>query len=369
MKGDRVDTVSNVHHVEDYNYSVQVNQWILKPSVLYILFEQADTHTRMQAIGPMSHWMLGGVNYCCLSLKSKDILSCIEHLETDWKMVKRPNDRQLMLKNAKVGRLIVSIAAVCMNVGVLSHTLIAGFKRAVFQVGNESYSMLRLPCPVYTQLMDVRFSPLNEIVFFLQCWAGLIVNLVTTGACGFAAVFAMHACGQLDIVMLHLEEMVEQNEDQPSAQKKLGTMVDIHLRALDFVSHIESVMHITCLIELTECTLNMCMLEYYMITENSKETAAAYGIIYISMTFNIFIFCYIAEKLTEQCKMVGETAYMTEWYRLPYKTAAGLILVILRAGSVTRITAGKILPMSLSTFADVVKTSFVYLNMLRTVAE
>lgn len=33
-----------------------------------------------------------------------------------------------------------------------------------------------------------------------------------------------------------------------------------------------------------------------------KETSIAYMIIYLSVTFNIFIFCYIGEVLTEQVK-------------------------------------------------------------------
>ncbi|XP_015431105.1 PREDICTED: odorant receptor 4-like [Dufourea novaeangliae] len=401
-KGSHVKMVNNVHHAEDYDYSIQVNRWILQPigvwpsinklskakwflsfllnlachavimftvapCLMFILFEDESIHMRMKAIGPMSAMLMGELNYWSLSLKTKDILRCFDYLDTDWKMVGRPQDRRVMLKNAKVGRMVVTVAAFALNIGVFSHSLMAGFKKMEFNIGNDTYAMLRLPCPCYSKLIDARYSPINEIVFFVQVLSGLIVNLVTVGAYGFAAVFAMHVCGQLSIAMSYLDELVEPNMDQPNAQEKLGDIVDIHLRALNFVSHIEDVMHLTCLIELTGCTLNMCMLEYYMITESSKENAVAYGVIYLSMTFNVFIFCYIGEKISEQGEMVGEKAYMTEWYRLPYKTASGLILVILRSSTVTKITAGKVLPMSIATFASVVKTSFVYFNMIRTV--
>ncbi|KAF3054507.1 Odorant receptor 365 [Nylanderia fulva] len=93
----------------------------------------------------------------------------------------------------------------------------------------------------------------------------------------------------------------------------------------------------------------------------------AYIIVYISMSFNIFIFCYIGEILTQQCKKVGETAYMTDWYRLPRKTALRLILIISRSSVVIKITAGILIQLSIATFSDVIKTSLVYLNMLRTV--
>ncbi|XP_026668784.1 odorant receptor 4-like isoform X2 [Ceratina calcarata] len=104
------------------------------------------------------------------------------------------------------------------------------------------------------------------------------------------------------------------------------------------------------------------------IKEKSKETVASYSILYASMSFNIFIFCYIGETLTEQCKEIGERVYMTEWYRLPPKVAIGLVLIISRSSAVTKITAGKLVQISIATFGDVFKTSFAYFNMLRTVA-
>ncbi|XP_076376077.1 odorant receptor 26 isoform X2 [Megalopta genalis] len=364
---------NNVHYAKDYNYSLQVNRWFLKPigiwpnlsetdraskilskllniachslmvftfapSMLYILFEDTSMYARLQAIGPMSHWLMGELNYCSLSFRTKDIVRCMRHVETDWKTIERPNDRQLMLKNAK---------------------------KPDFRVANDSNSMLRLPCPFYSNLMDVSRSPTNEIVYFLQILSGFIVNSVTVGACGLAGVFAMHACGQLNVVMSQLDSLVEPYGDQTFAQKRLTSIVKRHLRALNFVWYIEKIMHLICLVELLGCTLNICMLEYYILTEKTIKRTATYVIIYVSMIFNIFIFCYIGEKLTVQCRQVGEKAYMTQWYRLPYKTAAGLILLISRSGMVTSITAGKLLPISIATFGDVFKTSFVYFDMLR----
>ncbi|KAL0117023.1 hypothetical protein PUN28_010117 [Cardiocondyla obscurior] len=84
------------------------------------------------------------------------------------------------------------------------------------------------------------------------------------------------------------------------------------------------------------------------------------------MSFNIFIFCYIGETVTEQCKQVGETVYMTNWYRLPHKTARGLILIISRSNNVIKLTAGKLVYLSIATYGDVMKSSMIYLNMLRT---
>ncbi|KYQ53501.1 hypothetical protein ALC60_00027, partial [Trachymyrmex zeteki] len=52
------------------------------------------------------------------------------------------------------------------------------------------------------------------------------------------------------------------------------------------------------------------------------------------------------------CKYVGVTAYMTDWY-LHYKTARDLVLIIARLNNVIKITAGKLIHLSVSTFGDV----------------
>lgn len=44
---------------------------------------------------------------------------------------------------------------------------------------------------------------------------------------------------------------------------------------------------------------------------------------------------------------------MTDWYRLPHKTALSLMLVIARSSVVIKITAGKLVQLSVVTFSDV----------------
>ncbi|KYN37957.1 hypothetical protein ALC56_07581, partial [Trachymyrmex septentrionalis] len=87
--------------------------------------------------------------------------------------------------------------------------------------------------------------------------------------------------------------------------------------------------------------------------EESINTIITYIMVLTAMMFNIFIFCFIGELVSNQCKKVGEVAYMTDWYQLPHKIVLGLILIILRSRIVTKITAGKIFHMSIQTFGVV----------------
>lgn len=53
-----------------------------------------------------------------------------------------------MLKNVRIGRSIVFVAALCTYSGVLVYNVTEAFKKIVFHVANDSYFMCPLPCPI-----------------------------------------------------------------------------------------------------------------------------------------------------------------------------------------------------------------------------
>lgn len=98
-----------------------------------------------------------------------------------------------------------------------------------------------------------------------------------------------------------------------------------------------------------------------------------YCILLVSFSFNIFIPCYIGELLAVeviawcfsfffliindlsrwQCKKVGLAAYMVSWYRLPGKKAMCMVIIIAASESSPKLTAGKFVDLSLTTFCSV----------------
>lgn len=56
---------------------------------------------------------------------------------------------------------------------------------------------------------------------------------------------------------------------------------------------------------------------------------------------------------------------MTNWYLLPGNSALGFVLIILRSNIVVKITAGKMIELSLSTFGNVSIRKYVSLHLDR----
>lgn len=98
-----------------------------------------------------------------------------------------------------------------------------------------------------------------------------------------------------------------------------------------------------------------------------------YTTVLLTFTFNIFILCFIGQLLTDQVlikyliKVTRESlicyrlqsikVYITsstlDWYRIPHKTAHGLILIIAVSSIPIKITAGKFMDLSLNSFGAV----------------
>ncbi|XP_024871722.1 odorant receptor 4-like [Temnothorax curvispinosus] len=128
-------------------------------------------------------------------------------------------------------------------------------------------------------------------------------------------------------------------------------------------------MNKACLAELMGSNILMCLMGYFVIMNWSafdKAKLLSHFTAYLTACIIIFIYCYIGEILTKECEKIGDITYMTNWYKLPHKTALGLILIIMQSSHTIKITAGKIFQLSIATFGDVIKTSTAYLNFLRT---
>jgi len=204
------------------------------PSGLGILIESQETYeTKLRNIGPLTFWFIAMVNYSFLVIHIDDIRICIEHVKKDWQIVKKSKDREIMLRNAKIGRFIAGFCAVFMHSGVFSYNVIRGFSKDIIYVENSSVLVRALPYPFYSKILDAHFSPAYEFVFLLQCLSTFVVNSVTVAACGLTAVFVMHACGQLKILISWLDNFVdEENKKEIPVKQKFAIIAQHHLRVL-----------------------------------------------------------------------------------------------------------------------------------------
>jgi len=205
---------------------------IMLPCFLYVIFEAKDMPSKLNAIGPMLHRVMGSVNYWTLLNHSHDIRNCIRHMDADWELVQRVDDRKIMLHYAKIGRFIAGICTLFMHTSAFFFSIAKAIRTVTIVVDNKTITMYPMTCPIYRKFIDVRFSPVNQIMLGVQFSSTFVVSSSTVGVCSLAAVFAMHACGQLNVLYVWLKELSEDNKE--AAEHKLAVIVEHHLRALRY---------------------------------------------------------------------------------------------------------------------------------------
>ncbi|CAL1689216.1 unnamed protein product [Lasius platythorax] len=335
---------------------------------IYTFTDRSVMSEKLKMLGPLGYVFFSMLKYFFLIIRHKSFRQCIKILTKDWRMVREGYHREIMLRDAEKGHLLSKFCIVFMYCGGLSYNTIMPF---LSQRPNNEQNITVRPMAYlgFDILFDLQLMPVYVFAFCLQCFIGVVMFNITTSVCCLAAMFVAHACGQIDIVLARVKNLVKVECSRVKFEQCMAIIVQHHVRALRFSASIENTFREICLIEMVGTTLIMCLIEYSLITEwNNSDSIAifTYFFLFVSFVFNIFIFCYIGELLIEQCSKVGYTSYKIEWYNLPGKAALDLMLMIAMSRHPTQITAGRLMSLSFTNFGNVLKTSVVYLNLLQT---
>ncbi|XP_076376048.1 odorant receptor 4-like [Megalopta genalis] len=337
------------------------------PFTLYLTLEEKSVVMRLKLIGLFTFCTITLLKYWALTAYKPNLKYCIEFVQHDWIEVKKIEDRKLMLKYGNVGRNLTVISLVFMYTGGFMYHTIMPYAIGT-SVDEHNRTIKPLVYPMYSGFFNPQDSPYYELVYTAHCLCGYMIYSVTIGACALAALFVTHVCGQIDIMILRLHNLADLKENT-NLHLQLVNIVQHHIRMLRFSTVVGTLLQEVCLLEFIGSTFIICMLEYYTITDwndNNRVGLVTYFLLLLSFMFNMFILCYIGELLVEKTGNVGVLCFTINWYHLPVDTMRGLILIIGISRFPSKISAGKIADLNLSTFGNIIKTTLVYLSFLRT---
>lgn len=259
--------VVNVHHEEDARFSMQFCRWVLKPigmwpfvygpptrndkfvsailisicvaflsfvlipSGIHTLFREKDIYTKLKLIGPTMYCMTASLKYFYLGIRGTAFTKCIRHMEDDWRTVQDGNHRNIMLKNALLGRKLITICMFFLYSGGLSYHSILPLS-SIKKI-NENYTSRPHTYAGYDIFFDPEASPAYEIVLCIHCIYAIVTYNITTSAYSLSAVFVAHSCGQAQILMNMLDDLVDGKSSKgTTVGERLGVITKQHVRAL-----------------------------------------------------------------------------------------------------------------------------------------
>jgi len=201
----------------------------LIPAILFWIMEKT-TRARLQMIPVLLYNFMAAGQYAIFIFRDSQIRRCLKHVEEDWKNVINANARSMMLTSAKTGRRLVAFCGFLMYGGAFTFRTILPLSQGKI-VTDQNITIRLLACPGYYFSIDVQLSPTYEILFAIQFLSGLISASIATGACGFTAIFVVHACGQLKILMDLMRNLVKKQwQTGYEVDKKLADIVEHQIR-------------------------------------------------------------------------------------------------------------------------------------------
>lgn len=200
----------------------------LIPTILYVIIVEKRTRIRLKLISSVMFTILAVLKYSSLVFGKSQVRNCLLRVQDDWRNVANANARESMIDRARTARRLLILCGIFMySSGLYFRTVVPLSKGKI--VTERNVTIRHLPCPSYFIFFDGRVSPAYEIVFFIQFFSGFIKYTITVAICSLAALFAMHLCAQLEILMTLMNNLVNER-DVKNLDMRLAVTVEYQIK-------------------------------------------------------------------------------------------------------------------------------------------
>ncbi|RLU21038.1 ObirOr5-U44 [Ooceraea biroi] len=298
--------------------------------------------------------------------KKYDILPLLNIIKDDWLKLKTSKERNAMIKQARIARMLTIYGYFMMLMSVTLAFLLPLFGISMrYRTNRTDPNNKYLPLQTY-YVYDKDKSPFFEITYVLQCISLSLAGGIYTSTDSFLGVLVFHVCGQLQ----NLKERVINLDKFYDFRLALSYNVRDHMRLIRCINIIDNVFTIMLLGALLYFGILFAFYGFIFGTmfSQGREFSVTRLTFIVIISLNTFthmcLYCIVGEILLAQCEAVYEAAYEYNWYTLESKKARNLLMIMIRANKPLYLTAGKLFPMTMAMFCNLLKTSGGYISVL-----
>ncbi|XP_071561896.1 odorant receptor 10-like [Temnothorax nylanderi] len=297
--------------------------------------------------------------------KKTDLSMVINMIAEDWIKIKTNKERCIMIKQAQNARILAIIGYCCMFVGAGTLAILPCFGKSVRYITNITDPDKILPLQTH-YIYDKNQSPYFEFTFAVQTLTLFMCIASYGGVDNLFELLIFHLCGQLE----NLKEKLINIKQFKNYNEGVTFVVKEHIRLIKCFRIIENTFTLLLLGLLIYFAILFCLYGFLIVailTEGKKMSMMRF-IYLIAVVINLCghmcLFCAVGEILVAKCEAMYHAAYEHEWYKLKPKKAKILLLIMIRTNKPLYITAGKMFPITMSTFCNLIKTSAGYISFL-----
>ncbi|KAK9299111.1 hypothetical protein QLX08_007734 [Tetragonisca angustula] len=340
---------------------------VMVPSMLYIVLKVKNNRSRIKLIMPHVNSVCQLSKYTVLLRRHNQIRQLLNDLRHEWLNATR-EDQWIYTTRASIGHRLMMPFVILLYTGGTSLRAIIPLLRGKIVLPNNT-TMRLLPCPGYFVFIDEQLTPNYEMIFAMQVLCGFVNYTTLCGTLALCSMLCLHMCSMMRILANKMIQLSNQPDtDENAVQEKITDIVEYHTKIKRFLHRAEHVTSSMYFVEISNEVVISCVLGYCIIMEwesNSVTGLVTYFTLQATTTVGTFTNCYIGQLLIDESDVVKKASHTFNWYRFPLKKARSLVMIIISSNYPMKVTAAKIVEMSLATFTDIVKTTMAYFNVLR----
>ncbi|KAG5331743.1 OR13A protein, partial [Acromyrmex charruanus] len=283
--------------------------YLLIPHVIYTFFDAEDLTKYMKVVAAQVFSLLAIIKFWTMIINREEIRYCLQQMEMQYRDVECEEDRLVMMKSAKIGRLFtVTYLGLSYGGALPYHIIMPLLEDRIVKEDNTT----QIPLPYLSDyvLFIVKDSPFYEITFVSQILISSIILSTNCGVYSLIATCVMHSCCLFEVVRRQMETVLDDGIN--NLHKRFGRVIEHHMQAIKFAEMIEKSLNIVFLCEMVGCTIIICFLEFGVLKEWEDGKILNMGTYFVLMTsifVNVFIISAIGDRLKEEVNFLHASAY------------------------------------------------------------
>ncbi|XP_060803405.1 odorant receptor Or1 [Amyelois transitella] len=114
----------------------------------------------------------------------------------------------------------------------------------------------------------------------------------------------------------------------------------------------------------------ICVTAFQLVSQSGNMVRLASMCTYlVNMMFQVFLYCYQGNQLSEESSEIAGAAYLSPWYVMSPARRRDILFIMTRSRRIARITAGGFTTLSLASFMAIIKASYSLFTLLKQVDE
>ncbi|KAK0072061.1 hypothetical protein PV326_000499, partial [Microctonus aethiopoides] len=334
------------------------------PQILGVITHFDDKQVVLESIAPFMIDIFCTAKYINAILNLKTMTKLLEHLKEDWAMYTSEEEKRILNSHAHTGQFVIYgyvVFVYLATVVFLTEPLLAKGINLILHSNETIENKYAVPINWGIINMERNYYPL----YFYQLVCVITIITITVANDSMFIIFLQHACGLFAIVQYQLENLVHKNDLNNMWGHSRNYMrpdniqhdfymkcIKNHKRAIKFAKLLEN-MYVWCFGVVIGINMPLISVTALQLKTQSStiQQMIKYSMFACAQMLHLFFDCYLSQQLTDKSSAIQEHITLSNWYKIPLKTQKLVIMVTLRSQKPCRLTAGKIIFLSMETFA------------------